>query len=81
MGVDTREATDDEAGTVLADAIIDMMRKTGMPNGLGALGFTEADVDALAEATLPQHRVTKLSPRPADKDDLMGLFKDAMRYW
>jgi hydroxyacid-oxoacid transhydrogenase len=68
-------------GEILAQAIIEIMRATGMPNGLSAVGFTEADVDALAEGTLPQHRVTKLSPRPASKDDLKQLFRDAMRYW
>ena len=52
-----------------------------MPNGLSAIGFTEDDVPALVEGTLPQHRVTKLSPRPADADDLAALFKGAMRYW
>ena len=30
---------------------------------------------------LPQHRVTKLSPRPADAADLRELFLGAMRYW
>jgi hydroxyacid-oxoacid transhydrogenase len=81
MGVDTREATEADAGDILADAMIDFMRQTGMPNGLSAVGYGEDDLDALAEGTLPQHRVTKLSPRPADKDDLMQLFRDAMRYW
>ena len=52
-----------------------------MPNGLEALGFTEVDAERLAEGTLPQHRVTKLSPRPANKDDLMDLFKNALQYW
>jgi len=46
-----------------------------------ALGFTEADIPKLVEGTLPQHRVTKLSPRPASAEDLAGLFRDAMRYW
>jgi hydroxyacid-oxoacid transhydrogenase len=52
-----------------------------MPNGLSAVGFTENDLEKLAEGTLPQHRVTKLSPRQADKNDLMNLFRDAMKYW
>jgi hydroxyacid-oxoacid transhydrogenase len=30
---------------------------------------------------LPQHRVTKLSPRPADAEDLQALFLDAMTCW
>jgi hydroxyacid-oxoacid transhydrogenase len=81
MGVDVSDAADEDAGEILANAIIDIMKKTGMPNGLSAVGYTEADVEKLAEGTLPQHRVTKLSPRPADKDDLMNLFRDAMSYW
>jgi hydroxyacid-oxoacid transhydrogenase len=81
LGADVSGAADEDAGEVLAEAIIDVMKKTGMPNGLKAVGFTEADVDALAEGTLPQHRVTKLSPRPASKEDLKQLFLDSMVLW
>ena len=62
-------------------AIIALMRRTGMPSGLAAVGYTEADIPALVDGTLPQHRVTKLSPRPATAEDLTGLFAGAMRYW
>lgn len=81
MGMDISNVADEEAGEVLAQATIDIMKQTGMPNGLAAVGFSEADVDALAEGTLPQHRVTKLSPRPADKADLKQLFLDSMVIW
>lgn len=81
MGMDVSQVANEEAGEVLAQATIDIMKQTGMPNGLAAVGFTEDDIDALAEGTLPQHRVTKLSPRPADKSDLIQLFRGAMRYW
>jgi hydroxyacid-oxoacid transhydrogenase len=33
------------------------------------------------EGTLPQHRVTKLAPRPADADDLTGLFRASLTVW
>ena len=81
LGVDTEETNDEDAGEILANELIRVMRETGMPNGLAAIGFSDADAEKLAEGTLPQHRVTKLSPRPADKDDLVNLFKGAMRYW
>lgn len=81
LGADIRGAADEDAGEILAQAIIKIMKATGMPNGLSAVGFTENDVEKLAEGTIPQHRVTKLSPRQADKNDLMNLFRDAMRYW
>ena len=81
MGVDTRDASPDDAGELVAGALVDIMRQTGMPNGLKDLGYTEADVDQLVAGTLPQHRVTKLSPRPASADDLHQLFLDSMRCW
>ncbi|RME66263.1 MAG: iron-containing alcohol dehydrogenase, partial [Caldilineae bacterium] len=81
MGVDVREVAEEDAGEVLAGAIIELMKQTGVPNGLSAIGFTEDDIPTLVEGTLPQHRVTKLSPRPASAEDLARLFADAMRYW
>ena len=81
MGVDVSNADPADAGEILAGAMIDLMRKTGMPNGLGAVGFEVDDIDHLVKGTIPQHRVTKLSPRPADESDLRNLFIGAMRYW
>ncbi|NJN84903.1 MAG: iron-containing alcohol dehydrogenase [Caldilineaceae bacterium] len=81
LGVDTRGADPADAGEILADALIDIMRKTGMPNGLAAVGYGPDDVDRLVEGTLPQHRVTKLSPRPAGAEELKQLFLDSMQIW
>lgn len=81
LGVDVAGVADDEAGALLADTLIAIMRQLDMPNGLGAVGYGPDDVDALVAGTLPQHRVTKLSPRPAGPDDLRALFLDAMKYW
>lgn len=81
LGANVNGASEEKAGDILADALIQVMKQTGMPNGLSAVGFTEADIEMLAEGTLPQHRVTKLSPRPASKEDLVLLFKNAMHYW
>jgi hydroxyacid-oxoacid transhydrogenase len=67
-----------DAGRVLADRITWFMRELKVPNGLKAVGYSSSDIDALVEGTLPQHRVTKLSPRPASEDDLAKLFEDAM---
>ena len=81
MGVDIANVAEADAGEALASAIISLMQQTGVPNGLGAIGFTKADIPALVEGTLPQHRVTKLSPRPATAAHLQALFEDALRYW
>jgi hydroxyacid-oxoacid transhydrogenase len=81
MGVDVSGARPEEAGDLLANAIIQLMRRIGMPNGLRAVGFGPEDVEQLVAGTLPQHRVTKLSPRPAGADDLRQLFLDSLTLW
>ena len=81
MGADVRDAAAEDAGDVLAAAIVKVMRRTGMPNGLAAVGFTPDDVDQLVAGTVPQHRVTKLSPRPAGEAELRQLFLDSMTCW
>jgi hydroxyacid-oxoacid transhydrogenase len=81
MGVEVAAAGSDEAGHILADALVSLMKRTGMPNGLEAVGYTADDVGAFVEGTLPQHRVTKLCPRPFDAEDLRKLFMDSLRIW
>ncbi len=64
-------------------AALEAMRRSLGRHGqmTAAVGFAEGDIPALVAGTLPQHRVTKLSPRPASAEDLAALFKAAMRYW
>lgn len=81
LGADISGVKAADAGVVLADTIIDFMRRLDVPNGLQALGYTTADIPALVQGTLPQHRVTKLSPRAAGAAELSALFEDAMCYW
>jgi hydroxyacid-oxoacid transhydrogenase len=81
MGVDVSDAAPEEAGEILAQALTDLMRQAGMPNGLSAVGFGPDDIPALVAGTLPQHRVTKLCPRPFDEEDLARMFEDAMTCW
>ncbi|MBW8041048.1 MAG: iron-containing alcohol dehydrogenase [Planctomycetes bacterium] len=81
LGVDISKASLEDAGKIVSDCIIDFMQKLGIPNGLSAIGYTTEDIPALVQGTLPQHRVTKLSPRPAGEQQLSKLFEDAMTYW
>lgn len=81
LGADVSRARADDAGKILADRITWFMRRLKTPNGLADIGYTTADVPALVEGTLPQHRVTKLAPRAAGADELARLFEDAMVAW
>lgn len=68
----------DDAGKYLAEEIRHVMVELDVPIGLRALGYDENDIDKLVEGTLPQHRVTKLSPRPVGREGLEVLFRDAL---
>jgi hydroxyacid-oxoacid transhydrogenase len=81
LGADVSHARDADAGTILADRITWFMRELKLPNGLHAIGYSSSDIPALVEGTLPQHRVTKLSPRPAGPADLAALFEQSMTAW
>jgi hydroxyacid-oxoacid transhydrogenase len=67
-----------DAGKVLSERITWFIERLKLPNGLRALGYSSSDIPALVEGTLPQHRVTKLSPRPAGADELARLFEEAL---
>ena len=78
LGADISHRRREDAGEVLADRILWFMERLKTPGGLRDLGYTSADIPALVEGTLPQHRVTKLSPRPAGPEELAKLFENAM---
>ena len=81
LGADTSRAKLEDAGQILAEQIISYMQELHVPNGLRAVGYSHEDIPALVKGTVPQHRVTKLSPRPHSEEDLARLFEDAMVYW
>jgi hydroxyacid-oxoacid transhydrogenase len=81
LGADTSRARAEDAGKILADRLTWYMRRLHTPNGLRAIGYTSSDIPALVEGTLPQHQVTKLSPRPAGPEELGRLFEEAMEAW
>jgi len=81
MGADTQGADAKDAGDVLADELIRIMRAVGMPNGLSGVGYTEDDVVALTEGAYPQQRLLQNAPREMSKPVLAELFRHAMRYW
>jgi hydroxyacid-oxoacid transhydrogenase len=81
LGVDISRCQPADAGRILAERITWFMQRLKTPNGLRAIGYSTSDIPALVEGTLPQHRVTKLAPRPAGPDDLGKLFEEALDAW
>ncbi|KAG0248381.1 Hydroxyacid-oxoacid transhydrogenase, mitochondrial, partial [Mortierella polycephala] len=69
----------ESAGPLLADQLSKFLSDLGVPSGIGALGYTKADIPALVKGTLPQHRVTKLAPLQASAEALEKIFEDAIK--
>ena len=81
LGARVSGASASDAGKILSDRIIEFMQRLNVPNGLKAIGYTSDDIPALVQGTLPQHRVTKLSPVPAGEQELAQLFTEGLQIW
>jgi len=81
MGADVSGVKPADAGKILAEELVQFMQRLKIPNGLSAVGYTRDDIPALVEGTLPQHRVTKLSPRPVEREELTQLFEESLVIW
>ena len=79
MCMPSEMAMRDLPGEALACELLELMNELCVPVGIHSLGYDESDVESLARGTLPQHHVTKLSPRqPVEMDELRALFADAL---
>ena len=81
LGADSRGAGPDDAGEVLVSRILQMMRDTGMPNGVGGLGYVDSDVTKLAEGAYAQQRLLTNAPIAVDRESLAALYRGASAYW
>jgi alcohol dehydrogenase class IV len=57
------------------------MRDVDIPNGIGGVGYTEADVDDLVEGALKQQRLLATCPREVHAEDLAAIFRGSLELW
>lgn len=81
MGADVSGVAIEDAGDVLADRVIAMMRETGIPNGNSGVGYEESDLEPLTERAFIQKRLLDNSSLVPDQDQLKELFRDSLSYW
>ncbi|XP_053874097.1 hydroxyacid-oxoacid transhydrogenase, mitochondrial isoform X1 [Malaclemys terrapin pileata] len=81
LGADIRTAKIKDAGLILADTLRKFLFDLNVDDGLAAIGYSKADIPALVKGTLPQERVTKLSPRPQTEEELSALFEASMKLY
>jgi alcohol dehydrogenase class IV len=81
LGAETRGATLADAGEIVAQRLIALMQRTGIPNGIGGVGYDKDDLSTLAAGAWAQQRLIRNAPKAVGETELAGLFGDALRYW
>jgi len=79
--LDPSVPVDGGSADTLPGVIIDLMRDIDIPNGIGAVGYGEDDVDDLVEGTLKQQRLLTTCPKDVTADDLAGIFQASLQLW
>jgi alcohol dehydrogenase class IV len=79
--LDPAAAMPSDPGALLPGVLTALMRDIGIPDGVAAVGFGDADIDELVEGALKQQRLLATAPRPVDADDLAGIFQRSMSLW
>ena len=80
LNTDLQDAGNDDAGEVVAERLIQLMKQTGMPNGLNDLGFVADDVKALAASSIRQGRAIANAPRETNLQDMENIYASALSY-
>ena len=65
----------------LPAALTSLMHDIDIPNGIAAVGYTEADIPALVEGTMKQQRLLAVCPKEVTEDDIAGIFRRSMELW
>lgn len=81
LAADCKGAGPDDAGEVVAKRIIELMKDTHAPNGLGGVGFGTSDVKALAASSIRQTRAINNAPRIANLTDMENIYSNSISYW
>ncbi|XP_028328774.1 hydroxyacid-oxoacid transhydrogenase, mitochondrial-like isoform X1 [Gouania willdenowi] len=81
LGADIRQVKVKDAGPLLADTLRQFLFDLHVEDGLTAVGYKKDDIPSLVKGTIPQERVTKLSPREHTEEDLSRLFEASMKLY
>ncbi|MGH3495864.1 MAG: hydroxyacid-oxoacid transhydrogenase [Nocardioidaceae bacterium] len=65
----------------LPEVLTRLMRDIDIPNGIGAVGYTEGDVSSLVAGTMKQQRLLATAPREVTEDDVAGILRGSVELW
>jgi hydroxyacid-oxoacid transhydrogenase len=79
LGPDVAQPND--PAQLLPAVLIALMRDVDIPNGVGAVGYDDGDIDGLVEGTMKQQRLLATSPKPVTEQDAAEIFRRSMQLW
>ena len=79
--MDPSAATHSAPSEQLPSLLISLMRDIGIPNGIGGVGYTEADVPDLVPGTMKQTRLLATCPKTPTEDDIAGILTRSVENW
>jgi hydroxyacid-oxoacid transhydrogenase len=79
LGGVTEPPADDR--DLLPQVLTTLMRDIGLPNGISAVGYTEADVPDLVDGALKQQRLLATAPKEVTGDDLASILSASLELW
>jgi hydroxyacid-oxoacid transhydrogenase len=65
----------------LPAVLVALMRDIGIPNGIGGVGYTEADVPDLVPGTMKQQRLLATCPKTPTEDDIADTLTKSVENW
>ncbi len=81
LAADSKGATNADAGEVLSNRLVELMKNTHMPNGLNGVGFNESHIAALTDSSIRQARAIANAPRESNRVDIENMYTNALSYW
>jgi hydroxyacid-oxoacid transhydrogenase len=70
-----------DPGEQLPEALVALMKDIGIPSGIGAVGYDEADIPGLVEGSMRQQRLLATCCRQVHDRDLANIFAASIENW
>jgi hydroxyacid-oxoacid transhydrogenase len=70
-----------DGADLLPAVLVDLMRDIGIPDGIGAVGYSESDVPDLVDGAMKQQRLLATAPKDVTEEDLAGVLTRSLSLW
>ncbi len=80
-GLDPSDAGSRGLSELLPEVLVRLMRDLGVPSGVAAFGYGEADIPELVAGAMQQQRLLSVAPVEVTEEALAGILRDSLENW